>query len=261
MKKRSDILLLIPSIIGTLIFFIIPFFRVIIYAMTENSFTNSFVGLQNIITVLNNEYFQLAFKNTFVFTLVAGAITILFSLIIAFLSAHISGSSKSLQKLFYLPFFLPSATIVTLWQAYFNEYNPFTSLILIFIWKYSGLNIMLILSALTSVNKDMIDASKIDGAGSIRSAISIILPNISPTLFLTAMLTFVNSFKIYRESYLLWGDYPNESVYMLQNYLDNHFSKMNYQYVASGAIIFVLCIYLIIAVLFVIEKKWSDEIL
>ncbi len=261
MKKKYDILLLIPSILGILIFFIIPFFRVFLYAITENSFTNRFVGFQNFINVLNNEYFQLAFKNTFLFTMIAGLTTMLFSMIIAFLLAHLSDKSKRLQKVFYLPFFLPSVTIVTLWQAYFNEYTPFTSLLFIFIWKYSGLNIMLILSALASIDKDMVDASKIDGASSVRSVLSVILPNIAPTLFLTGILTFVNSFKIYRESYLLWGAYPDESVYMLQNYLDNHFSKMNYQYISSAAIIFIVCIYLIIAGLFIMEKKWSDEIL
>lgn len=261
MKKKQDILLLIPSVLGILIFFVIPFFEVFLYAVTENRFTKKFVGIQNFIYVLQNAYFQLAFKNTFVFTITAGLITLLFSLIVAFLLAHLSGKSKRLQKVFYLPFFLPSVTIVTLWQAYCNTYTPFTSLIFIFIWKYSGLNIMLILTALTALDKDMIDASKIDGAGGIRSVLSVILPNITPTLLLTGILTFVNSFKIYRESYLLWGAYPDESVYMLQNYLDNHFAKMNYQYISAAAIIFIVCIYVIIAGLYTVERKWSDEIL
>ena len=74
------------------------------------------------------------------------------------------------------------------------------------------------------------------------------------------ILTIVNSLKIFRESYLLYGYYPDESVYMLQNYLNNHFAKLNYQNIGAAAVLFAVVVYSIVAVLFALEKKWSDSI-
>ena len=88
----------------------------------------------------------------------------------------------------------------------------------------------------------------------------IIVPNIAPTLFFTFILSIVNSFKIFRESYLLYGGYPDESVYMLQNYLNNHFMKLNYQNISTAAIFFAVVVYTVVAVVFAFEKKWSDSV-
>ena len=160
----------------------------------------------------------------------------------------------SLKWIVFLPVILPSAAIIMLWNAYFADFAPFSSLLLIFLWKYSGLNVMLMLTALSGVKEDMLDAAKIDGAGSIGTLFHVIIPNIAPTLFFTFILSIVNSFKIFRESYLLYGGYPDESVYMLQNYLNNHFMKL------TAAIFFAVLVYTVVAVVFALEKKWSDSI-
>ena len=78
--------------------------------------------------------------------------------------------------------------------------------------------------------------------------------------FFTLILTVVNSLKIFRESYLLYGYYPDEGVYMLQNYLNNHFAKLNYQNIGAAAVLFAVVVYSIVAILFALEKKWSDSI-
>jgi multiple sugar transport system permease protein len=79
-------------------------------------------------------------------------------------------------------------------------------------------------------------------------------------LFFTFILSMVNSLKIYRESYLLWGSYPDKSVYMLQNYLNNHFAKLNYQNISTAAILFFIAIYSIVAFVFMLEKRLSEQI-
>ena len=119
---------------------------------------------------------------------------------------------------------------------------------------------MLLLTALTGMKKDMIDAAKIDGAGTIRMTWYIVLPNITPTLFFTFILSVVNSLKIFRESFLLYSSYPDESVYMLQNYLNNHFQKLNYQNISTAAIFFAVIVYTIVAVVFRAENKWGKQI-
>ena len=88
----------------------------------------------------------------------------------------------------------------------------------------------------------------------------IMLPLLKPYILVGIVLAFLGVFRIFRESYLLYGYYPDESVYMLQNYLNNHFAKLNYQNIGAAAVLFAVVVYSIVAVLFALEKKWSDSI-
>ena len=260
MKKRTDILFLLPSLCGFLAFFIVPFFYSFVYAFTDNAFNMEFAGAANFTALFGSRYFRLAMKNTLSFTAAAVPLSMLLSVVIAVLLVRFASKLPFVKSAFFLPVLLPSAVIVMLWQAYVSDFSPFSSLLLIFLWKYMGLNIMLILTALSGMNKDMLDAARIDGAGLLRRTWHVILPNIAPTLFFTFVLSAVNSLKIFRESYLLYGSYPDESVYMLQNYLNNHFAKLNYQNISTAAIVFAVILYTVVAVLFLAEKKWSERI-
>ena len=261
MKKRTDILFLLPSLAGFLTFFIVPFFYSFTYAFTENAFTKKFVWFDNFAALFRNDFFRLAMKNTGKFTLCAVPLTMVLSILVALLIVRYAAKLPFVKSAFFLPVILPSATIVMLWQAYVSDaVPPFSSLLLIYLWKYGGLNVMLILTALTGMSKDMLDAAKIDGAGLLRTTWHVTLPNIAPTLFFTFILSVVNSLKIFRESFLLYTNYPDESVYMLQNYLNNHFQKLNYQNISTAAIFFAVIVYTVVAVVFVAEKKWSEQI-
>ncbi len=261
MKKRTDILFLLPSLAGFLTFFIVPFFYSFTYAFTENAFTKKFVWFDNFTALFQNDFFRLAMKNTGKFTLCAVPLTMVLSILTALLIVRYAAKLPFVKSAFFLPVILPSATIVMLWQAYVSDaVPPFSSLLFIYLWKYGGLNVMLILTALTGMSKDMLDAAKIDGAGLLRTTWHVTLPNIAPTLFFTFILSVVNSLKIFRESFLLYTNYPDESVYMLQNYLNNHFQKLNYQNISTAAIFFAVIVYTVVAVVFVAEKKWSEQI-
>ncbi len=260
MKKRTDILLLIPSLAGFVVFFIIPFIYTFYYALTENAFTGKFVGFDNFIKLFESEYFRLAIKNTLHFTVFSVALTMVISLVLALAIVKYASGIPFIKSAFFLLVILPSAVIVILWNAYFADMPPFSSLLLIFLWKYGGINVMLIITALSGMNKEMLDAARIDGAGYLRTVINVIIPNIMPSLFFTLVISIVNSFKIFRESYLLYGEYPDQNVYMLQNYLNNHFAKLNYQNISTAAIIFALVVYTVVAVIFTAEKKWSESI-
>lgn len=260
MKKRRDILFLLPSLVGFLAFFIVPFVYSFYYAFTENAFTHKFVGFDNFKALFGSEFFKLAMENTLRFTAVSVPIVMVGSIILALLIARYAPALPFVKSAFFLPVILPSATIVMLWNAFMADTPPFSSLLLIYLWKYGGLNVMLILTALTGMDKDMLDAAKIDGAGAIYRTWSVTLPNIAPALFFTFILSVVNSLKIFRESYLLYGGYPDSSVYMLQNYLNNHFAKLNYQNISTAAIFFASVVYTVVAFVFAAEKKWSSRI-
>lgn len=262
-SKSKKILFLLPSLIGFLIFFIIPFLYSFYYAFVDSAFSKRFVGLANFSALLKNEYFILAMKNTLLFTVLSVPLIMLLSIVIALMLLRFARNMPFVRNAFFLPVLLPSAAIITVWNAYLTDVSdamPFLSLLIIFLWKYSGLNIMLILTALTGVNRDMLEAARIDGASPIQQTLFFTLPNIMPTLFFTLILSVVNSMKIFRESYLLWGSHPDENVYMLQNFLNNHFEKLNYQNISTAAILFALLVYAVVAILFRAERKWSESV-
>lgn len=260
MRNKRAFLLLLPSLIGISIFFVIPFLGSFKYAFTENAFNENFVWFKNFEELLSNTYFLLSVRNTCIFMLVATPVTLALSCVIAIALWKWGKKIPFVRSAFFLPIVLPSVTIVLLWNAYFASVPPFTSLLLISLWKYAGLDIMLILTALCSVDHNMLDAARIDGAGGVRLFLQIVLPNIVPTLFFSLILTITNTFKIFRESFLLYGEYPNESVYMLQNYLHNHFTKLNYQNISTAALLFFFAIYIVVAIMLRMERKWSDSL-
>lgn len=260
MKKRTDILFLLPSVAGFAAFFIIPFVYSLYYAFTENAFSNKFAGFDNFIMLFNSEYFRLALGNTLRFTAFAVPLSMAFSFTAAMLISHYAARLNFVKSAFFLPVLLPSAAAVTVWNAYFSDAAPFSSLLAMFLWKYTGLSLMLLLTALLTVPNELYEAAAIDGAGALRRIRHITLPYITPMLFFTFVLSAVNSLKIYRESFLLYGNYPDESVYMLQNYLNNHFGKLNYQNISTAAVFFSVAVYTFVAVMFALEKKRGEKI-
>ena len=89
---------------------------------------------------------------------------------------------------------------------------------------------------LEDIPKDILQAAALDGAGSVRTYWSICLPCILRHVALMALFFLMFAFRIYKECYLLFDMYPSESIYLIQHYMNNHFLKLNYQYVASSAI-------------------------
>lgn len=260
MNNKYWKLLLLPSFLGFLVFYIIPFLYSLTYAWQNDAFRKEFCGLQNFQTILKSDYFLLGMKNTLCFTAIAVPLILLISYIIAFLLAFVVRRLRFLQSVVFLPYLLPSITAVMIWQTYLSDVPPFSSLLFLFLWKYTGLNVILLTASFLSVPMEVLDSAQIDGASTLKTMTHILLPNSVPMLLFTGILSFVNSFKIYRESYLMWGNYPDKAVYMIQNYLNNHFEKLNYQNVSTAATLFFLGIFLIVTVLLWCEKKWSDQV-
>ena len=76
---------------------------------------------------------------------------------------------------------------------------------------------------------ELYEFARLEGASAYKMATKITLPLILPTAFLVFVLAWVNAFKIFKEVYFIGGAYPNESVYTLQHFMNNKFSKLDYQ--------------------------------
>ncbi len=274
-------LCIVPSLVGVLIFFLIPFGIVIFYSLIKNPSVQEFVFLDNFKALLKNTAFLTAAKNTAQFSVISVPLAMVLSLGLAvMLERAIPG--KSLVRTFFLsPLMVPTASVVLVWQVLFHNHGtinqiiesfggePFDWLksqygqvviILMFLWKNLGYNMILFMSALAAIPRDVLEVAELEGAGKWYQFIHIKLRYLSPTLLFVFILSLINSFKIFREVYLLTGDYPYDKMYMLQHFMNNTFNSFDYQKLSAAAVLFSLVMIVIIAVLMLIENKFGEDV-
>jgi multiple sugar transport system permease protein len=233
--------------IGTLLFFIIPYIRILYYSLIDNQFRRNFVGLNNFIETLQNKYFLLALKNSLLLIIICVPVLILLALFISLALAYGIKKIKACRVAFILPMILPTASIVLVWRMVFQDNESVLPIYTLFIWKNIGICIVLLTAAFTAIDKEIYEAAGLDGTTSFQLHRYITVPLIAPTILFTVLLSIVNSFKVFKESFLYFGGkYPPESSYTLQYYMNNNFLKLDYQALATGAIITSVLIFIII---------------
>jgi len=274
--KDNAIYFLLPSALGFMIFFIFPFVISLGYAFLDRPVGGRFVGFANFIALFGNSSYQIAATNTAVFMGICVPLNIICSLGIAMLLNDVRKHKRLLSLAFLIPLVIPSGSMVFFWKMMFANdgfingllsrigTNPVLWLetswamfviILVFVWKNLGYNIVLILAGLSGIPKDFYEAAVMDGASEWQSFTQITLPFLVPTFVLTTLMSIINSFKVFKEIYLITGDYPHESIYMLQHFMNNMFSSLNYARLTTATTVLVLVITLIAMGLFRLERR------
>ena len=274
-------LFLSPSFFGVLLFFVAPFAVVFFYAGTDNVISKQFVGLDNYKNVLANSAFQDAAKNTATFSLMAVPLAIILSLVMAMiLEANIPMKSQ-FRTFFLSPLMVPVASVVLIWQVLFDYHGVINEVItlsggspidwfkssfnqivvvILFLWKNLGYNMILFMAALSAIPKDVLEVSVLDGASRWKQFWYIKLKFITPTVFFVGIMSLINSFKVFREVYLLTGDYPFGKLYMLQHFMNNTFKSLDYQKLSAAAIIMSLVMIVVIGALYIFEDKMGKDV-
>lgn len=279
--KKAVAFFLAPSLIGFSIFFLVPFVIAVLYSFIDNPINGNFVGLNNYIQLLGNQAFVSACKNTLIFTGVSVPLNMAFSLAIAILLNNNIYIRRILRTAYILPLIAPTASVVLIWQVVFNFHGSLNSVVsfigvqpvdwmngqwtrlvvvAFYLWKNVGYNMIMFLSALQNIPGEYYEAAMIDGAGPVRRFINITAIFLAPTAFFILIISIINSFKVFREIYLISGNYPYESIYMLQHYMNNMFMSLDYQKLSTAAVIMALVIIVIVFVLFRIERKIREDI-
>ena len=283
-KSRDTIngfLWLAPSFLGVAMFYIVPFLVIVYYSLIDNPIRHNFVFFDNFITLVQNQAFRVATYNTLKFSLVAVPLAVVLSLMIA-LMLETRIPLKSYFRTFFLsPLMVPVASVVLIWQVLFHpngavnefimvfgargidwmqsEYSQVVVVIL-FLWKNLGFNMILFMAALSNIPRELLETADVEGAGPFRKLISIKLRYLSPTLLFVTILSLINSFKVFREVYLLTGDYPYGELYMLQHFMNNIFRSLDYQRLAAAAVLMTIAMVIIIAVLFIVENHFGKDV-
>lgn len=270
----------LPSIIGMLVFFLIPFVICIILSLTDSISSMKFVGIDNYVDIISSRTFRLAVWNTFKFIIVAVPLIMIFSLTIAMLLYQKLAGFEFFRSIFVFPLVLPVSSVILFFQLVFAENgfaNDFLSLlglpvknwldssysfvvlVILYIWKNCGYNIILFLAALNSIPKVYYEAAEMDTESRISKLRYITLPMIRPYLFFILVISIINTFKSFKEAYILCGNYPNENIYMIQHFMNNNFQNLNYTRLSVGSILIFAIIFIFIFILLKFRKNGDVE--
>ncbi len=263
------------SIVGVMLFFILPFIVVIYYSLIDSTATANFVGLDNFISLFKNGAFKMAMKNTGVFSVTAVPLVVIIPLALAVLLDSNLPYKSVFRTIFLSPMIVPAASVILIWQVLFDYHGVandvialfgaapvewlkseqgYMVVVLLFLWKNIGYNMIMFMSALSAVPRDIIEVAMLDGCGSVKRFFMIKLRYLSSTLSYVTIMSLINSFKVFREVYLLTGNYPYDSMYTLQHFMNNTFKGFDYQKLSSAAVVLCLIMIIVIGILL-----WADD--
>lgn len=266
------------ALLGTFIFIIIPVICSFGLSFTSWDMLNpiNFVGLENYKLLFKDNLFYKILLNTIVFALSTSVLGVIIPLILAaILNSKIRGS-EFYKTAYFLPFITPMVVIGIVWAWIFDPNIGFLNqvlhihinwlydskfampaLIIVSVWKLIGYNMIIFLSALSSVSQSLFEAAKIDGANAYQTFKNVTIPLLSPTIFFVVIITAISSFQVFDLIYLMTQGGPFDSTNVLvYSIYKNAFEYFNIG--KASAIAYVL--FVIILILTLIQWHFRKKI-
>ena len=230
---------ILPFLTGFALLYLIPFIWSVQKTFTAGAGGTRFVGLWNYTDLLGSAAFRLAAGNTFRFIGVGVPLLMVLSFLLALALYRKFRGASFFRSAFLMPMVIPVAAVVTVVRAFFDG---------------SGM-INQLLAGLSAIPTDYADAALCDGASEGYILWHITLPLMIPNFFFVFVISVINAFKSFREAYLLGGDRPHESIYMLQHFMNNNFQNLNYPRLSTAALLIFVVIFLLVLLLFRVKRK------
>lgn len=265
-KRNSGFLLAFPALAGFLVFYFVPFLITVWYSVSFGIGKREFVGFDNFRDLFANEMFLLAVKNTLRYMIVTVPVTLLGAMILAAVLQNAVKGVRFFQLSFLYPMILPIASVVLgvqfLWgeagiwnkvvellggeaRNWMDSPAAFWVLCILYCWRFTGYYVLIYFARLQMIPKEYYEYATLFGAGKLQSFRHVTWPMLIPTFIFTIILSVMNAFKCYREAFLLGGNYPDDSIYLLQHFMNNNFQNLNYQKISSAAVSIVAALLLV----------------
>ena len=283
-ETTTSYLFLLPFLVFFVGFVLYPMFMCVYTSFFDATMGREdiFVGLQNYKTLLKDEVFWIALKNTLIIVGVSVPVTCIFSLWVASAISrmHVAATS-AFRCIFYLPVVTGSVAVTMVWKWMFNNYygvlnylgtetgilseninwlgDPKYALgciIMILLTTSVGQPIVLYVSALDNVDKSLVEAAEVDGATPMQAFWKIKWPQMMPTTLYILVITTINSFQCFALIQLLTSGGPNNSTMTIMYYIYYQAFKL-YKYGYGNAMGVILAI--IIAILSAVQFKLGEE--
>lgn len=285
-KKKSaisGILLVLPYTAGFLLFYGYPFVLVLRQSLRRGAGKNAqFVGLEIIADTLRSSGFRLALGNTIKFLAVVLPAIIVLSFAIALTLRAQMSSRDVLRSVVLLPYLMPvvgaafmvdsflaqggmlsrlAAVFGGTAQNLLDSPAAFWAVVLLYLWKNTGYSVILLLAGLNTIPPSYYEAAQLDGAGKWQLLRYITMPQMWYSLYLAGVFSLINAFKCFREIFLIGGEHPDRSMYMLQHFINNVFEKMDYSRLSAASMVLflVLVAVFVASYWFVMRKEAAAE--
>ncbi len=271
LKKYFPIFVM-PTLIAFIIAFVVPFLLGLVLSFTE--FTTvldaQWVGIQNYARAFSNN----DFKNALWFTVKFTVVSVLTVNIIAFLLASILTKglkgTNGFRTIFFMPNLIGGIVLGYIWQLILNgilhyfgvtiTYDPkygFWGLIILMNWQLIGYMMVIYIAGMQNIPTDLLDASKVDGAGKFQTLKNVTIPLVMPSITICMFLTITNSFKLFDQNLALTAGAPSKRTAMLALDIYNTFyGKAGWEGVGQAkAVIF----FIIVAVIAFMQLSFTRK--
>ena len=235
-NKLRGWLYLLPAILFLGVFMVYPLIDVLVYSFEENfnfasgSYTGT--GIANYLYVLRDPYFIQALKNTFILVIITVPLSTAFALVVSLALSSVKWIKKLYQTVYFLPYVTNTLAVGLVFMILFDKTElslglantllgvfgaspvdfidgPYAAkmftLCLYTVWVVLPFKILILTSALASVNENYYNAARVDGTGKWRIFARITVPMISPTLSYLIITGFIGAFKAYSDAVALFG--------------------------------------------------------
>lgn len=233
---------ILPALLGTLIFIIIPIFVSFGLSFTDWNLISKpqFAGFENYSGLFKDNIFYQVLFNTLFYALVTAVFSIIIPLILSVaLDSKIKGSGF-FKTAYFIPYVTPMIVIGIVWTWIFDPnygilnwvlgigdnikwlYDKnfaMPALIIVSVWKNIGYNMIIFLAGLQAIPESINEASEIDGATGIKRFFLVTLPLLSPTLFFVSIMTTISSFHVFDLIYLMTEGGPENSTTVMVYWL------------------------------------------
>ena len=275
-EKWAGYIFILPAILGTVIFIIIPVFCSFGLSFVKWDLLNplQFIGFDNYIKLFNDKLFYKILLNTVVFAFSTSIFVIIPLILASIINTKIRGS-EFYKTAYFLPFITPMIVIGIVWQWIFDPnigilnnvlhvhinwlYDTnfaMPALIIVSVWKLIGYNMIIFLSSLSSISQSIFEASKIDGASPIQTFKNITIPLLSPTIFFVVIITTISSFQVFDLIYIMTEGGPLDSTNVLVYAIyKNAFEYFNIGQASAIAYVLFFIIFILTFIQWKLRKK------
>lgn len=279
----------LPFIFGFLMFMAIPMGLSLYYSFCKYDIQSAptWIGLDNYIKIFTNDKtFTTALTVTCYYALIGTPLKVIFALIVALILNHESKAVPIYRATYYLPSIIGgSVAVAILWRRLFESngtinaifggilpfldgYNWFSEgpaiwvLIILTVWQF-GSSMLIFLSALKQIPRELYEASRVDGATGHQQFWHVTLPLLTPTIFFNLVQQTINSFLAFTQCKLITNGDPRRSTLFYTVYQYNKafpaVGKSQMGYASALAWIMLVIITVVTAILFWSRSKWVYE--
>ncbi|MDC3417524.1 carbohydrate ABC transporter permease [Aquibacillus salsiterrae] len=289
-KKRAHqeaiwaYLFIAPTVIGLCIFYMFP--AVASFALSFTKWNGisaaEYIGLGNIIALIQDSSFIRSIVNTTVFTIVSVPLSVIIAMCISLMLNQRIKGMVVYRTLYFLPVVTMPVAVGMVWKWLYNTeyglvnyvlglfglpqpswlFNPniaLLSVILVYVWMTVGNNVILLLAGLQGISKTYYEAAQIDGATKVNQFFHITLPLITPTLFFVFITGMISSLQVFDLIFIMIGD-SNVLLEPLRTIVygvyESGFKYSQMGIASAQAFLLFLTILFVTIIQFAFQKKW-----